>query len=327
MPPQRESNGKRWLFTLNNYTDDDEQTYGDFAEEHCEYCIIGKEVGEQGTPHFQGYFMLKEKHRLSWIKSRLGYRVHLEIARGTPTQNRDYCKKEGNFEEIGEFPSSNQGKRNDWEAYRDWIKEQAKRPTESEITEAFPHIWGRYRTNALMLAAMYHPVVDMVGDTPKAWQATLRDKLLEEADDRKVLFVVDPEGDKGKSWFCRWMYCKFPDIVQIMGVGKRDDMAHMIDPHKKIFLINVARGQMEYLSYPILEMLKDRVVTSPKYDSHTKYMMNFVHVVVFCNEAPDEEKMSADRYDWFDCTAHYDWPEIEDTEEHAAIAGDPEETE
>jgi len=326
MPPQRESNAKRWLFTLNNYTEDDEQTYGDFAEEHCEYCIIGKEVGEQGTPHFQGYFVLKAKHRLSWIKSRLGDRVHLEVARGTVTQNVDYCKKEGVFEEWGEQPGE-QGNRTDWERFRDWIKEQDHRPTEKEITESFPGIWGRYRTNALALCAMYHPVVDMVGDTPKPWQATLRDQLLEEADDRTVLFVVDPEGNKGKSWFCRWMYCKYPEDVQILGMGKRDDMAHMIDSHKKIFLINVPRGQMEYLSYPVLEMIKDRLVSSPKYDSRVKEMMSKNHVVVFCNEAPDEEKMTSDRYGWFDCTAHYDFPEIEDTEEHAAIAGDPEETE
>jgi len=326
MPVPSGSRAKRWCFTLNNYTEDEEQLIGDFLDgEEVEYGIVGREVGEEETPHLQGYFVLQDTHVISWLHQRMGGRCHYTVARGSPTQNRDYCSKEADFDEYGDIPGP-QGKRTDWERFRDWIKEQDHRPTEKEITEAFPGIWGRYRTNALALCAMYHPVIDMVDDTPTAWQATLRDKLLEEADDRKVLFVVDPDGGKGKSWFCRWMYCKFPEKVQVIGMGKRDDMAHMVDTHKSIFLLNVPRGQMEYLSYAVLEMIKDRLVSSPKYDSLVKTMLHKSHVVVFCNEAPDEEKMTSDRYDWFDCTAHYDWPEVEG-EVPAAIADHPEETE
>nr|AUF34970.1 putative replication-associated protein [uncultured virus] len=96
------------------------------------------------------------------------------------------------------------------------------------------------------------------------------------------------------------MLTQFPDKVQILSGGKRDDIAHAIDPSKQIFLFNVPRGGMEYLQYTILEQIKDRMVFSPKYNSQTKILRNRAHVVVFSNEMPDIEKMTHDRYDYFE---------------------------
>lgn len=39
--------GKHWCFTINNY-DEEEQVP---APEDVEYIVMGKEVGEDGTPH------------------------------------------------------------------------------------------------------------------------------------------------------------------------------------------------------------------------------------------------------------------------------------
>ncbi|AXH73548.1 MAG: putative viral replication protein [Doliovirus lythtis] len=300
MPPGGQA--KRWVFTLHNYTDDEEQALGDFAEEFCDYCVAGKEETEEGTPHLQGFFILKTKRTLRFIKSQLGDRLHLEISRGTPTQAADYCKKDGDFEEWGEITS--QGRRSDWEAFRDWVKEQEARPTERLMADRFPGIWGRYRNSALAMCQLFHPVQDMVPDTPKEWQVVLKGRLCAEPDDRRIHFVVDPDGNTGKSWFCRWMLSKMPDEVQILGIGKRDDMAHMVDTNKSIFLLNVPRGQMEFLQYGILEMLKDRMVSSPKYESVMKTMVHQPQVCVFSNEMPDMNRMSPDRYELFDINNH-----------------------
>ena len=54
---------------------------------------------------------------------------------------------------------------------------------------------------------------------------------------------------------------------------------------------------MEFLRYEILEMLKDRMVFSPKYASRMKFLHRVPHVVVFSNEYPAMDKMSDDRYD------------------------------
>ena len=118
----------------------------------------------------------------------------------------------------------------------------------------------------------------------------------EDPGDRAILFYVDSEGGKGKTWFQRYMLTKFPDDVQILSIGKRDDVAHALDPRKRIFLFNVPRGGMEFFNYTTVEQLKDRMVFSPKYDSRTKIWKTKVHVVVFCNEEPDLIKMTNDRY-------------------------------
>ena len=72
-------------------------------------------------------------------------------------------------------------------------------------------------------------------------------------------------------------------------------MAYAVDPDKRVFFINVPRLGMEFLQYSILEQLKDRMVFSTKYTSEMKVLRTNVHVVVFCNEMPDMDKMSADR--------------------------------
>lgn len=96
----------RWVFTLNNYNDEE---YRHLQEVQCKYIVLGKEVGEQGTPHIQGFVIFNEKRRFSAAKQLLGERVHLEAARGTNSEAAEYCKKEGQFFERGICPESNPG--------------------------------------------------------------------------------------------------------------------------------------------------------------------------------------------------------------------------
>lgn len=82
-----------------------------------------------------------------------------------------------------------------------------------------------------------------------------------------------------------------------MSIGKRDDLAHAIQITTRIFLVDVPRGQMEYLQYSVLEMLKNCLVFSPKYQSSMKRLIQRPHVIVFSNEEPDYSKLTEDRYD------------------------------
>jgi hypothetical protein len=110
-----------------------------------------------------------------------------------------------------------------------------------------------------------------------------------------VEFVVDLEGNKGKTWFQQYMLSTYPDTVQILTSSRVEDMAFAIDVQKCIFLINVPRDCMQFFQYRITEMLKDRLVFSSKYESFTKIFRTNVHVIVFCNEAIDFTKISVDR--------------------------------
>jgi len=95
---------RRFCFTWNNYPSsavDDVKEW--LVKNNARYAIIGKEVGESGTPHLQGYIMLSGQLRFSSIKRDFPT-WHIEKARGTSAQNKEYCSKENDFVEIGECP-------------------------------------------------------------------------------------------------------------------------------------------------------------------------------------------------------------------------------
>ena len=81
-----------------------------------------------------------------------------------------------------------------------------------------------------------------------------------------------------------------------MTVGGANDISHYLDPTKHFVLVDVTRGGMQYLSYCLLEQVKDRRVFSTKYGSAWKYYTQNTHVIVFCNEDPNMEALSEDRY-------------------------------
>jgi hypothetical protein len=69
----------------------------------AKYVCVGKEVGEEGTPHLQGYVQFKNSVAFSTVKSMLS-RAHIEVAKGTTEQNVAYCTKDGEFIELGNKP-------------------------------------------------------------------------------------------------------------------------------------------------------------------------------------------------------------------------------
>lgn len=288
----------RWCFTLNNYSDDDEQGTADFLSSgDCVYGIYGREIGETGTPHLQGFVILRTPQRLSYLRNNLSSRAHYERARGSSESASNYCKKDGDFTEFGDLPSR-QGKRNDIDELIAWsdafTEERGRPPTSPDIAKHKPHAYLKYpRFRAL--CAQRAPRRRLEFSDPRDWQLELEQRIAEPADSRTIDFVVDPEGGKGKTWFCRYMLYAH-EGTQVLGVGKKADIAYIIDESNWVFLFNVGRGQMEYLSYPLLEALKDQMVLSTKYSGLTKIWNKPVHVVVLGNEYPDMNKLTADRY-------------------------------
>lgn len=105
---------KNWVFTLNNPADHIEErpdgsNPGDPVTwfTHCSYLVFQLEKGENETPHYQGYLVLKDAQRLSFLK-KISPAAHWEIRSGTHQQAKDYCMKpEGRLREpveMGEEP-------------------------------------------------------------------------------------------------------------------------------------------------------------------------------------------------------------------------------
>lgn len=93
--------GKRWVFTVNNPVDE-EQLIAAWSD--VKFAIYGREVGEEGTPHLQGYVIFEKTKRLSGVKKMLP-RAHWENALGSTSENVRYCSKQGDVTEIGAQPS------------------------------------------------------------------------------------------------------------------------------------------------------------------------------------------------------------------------------
>lgn len=88
----------RYCFTLNNYSNVEIENVLKFCKENCKSWIFGKEIGENQTPHLQGFFKLKKKMRITEFKTIPGIlRAHFEKCKGTDQENITYCSKDGDY--------------------------------------------------------------------------------------------------------------------------------------------------------------------------------------------------------------------------------------
>jgi hypothetical protein len=94
------SRSRGYCFTVNNPTQED---YTQLEELECKYVVYGREVGEEGTKHLQGYAYFHTLKSLRQVKKVLP-RAHIESQRGSFSQAISYCKKDGDFVERGSPP-------------------------------------------------------------------------------------------------------------------------------------------------------------------------------------------------------------------------------
>lgn len=144
------SRSRNYCFTLNNWTPDEKAAILAWA---CKYLVIGEELGEEKTPHLQGYVEWSQGVAISPTLKKLGARIHWEARKGTAQQAAAYCKKDGAFTEIGTI--SAQGKRSDLDAVAEMV--MAGEPI-SDIAETHPGTFIRFGQGILRLktALMRH---------------------------------------------------------------------------------------------------------------------------------------------------------------------------
>lgn len=87
---------RKYCFTLNNYTQNNIDTIILYVTTQNGQYIIGKEVGESGTPHLQGYIEFKNAISFNSLK-KIMPQAHIEKTRGNKTENLNYCKKDNDY--------------------------------------------------------------------------------------------------------------------------------------------------------------------------------------------------------------------------------------
>jgi len=292
---------KNWSFTLNNFNEEEIVLLRNSASLPCtRYLVFQQEVGEEGTPHIQGYISLNNRQRLNQLKKLVGNRAHLEVARGTANQNRGYCTKTesavpGTVEEFGAIPTEERGKRSDISALAETIKSgvfDLKR-----LRDEHPEACGKYPRLVRELIEDHRPSPPVPEHEFRTWQSDLMATLEEDPNDRDVVFIVDKTGNQGKTWFAK-RYCLDHSDAQYMEPAKKADMAYALRTDIRVLFINVTRTKdtksQEYL-YSFIESVKDGMVFSPKYESGMKCLAP-PHVVVMTNSDPDYDMLSPDRF-------------------------------
>lgn len=140
---------KYFVYTLNNYTQDELDRLRNLGrDDGVLYHVHGREVGEHGTPHLQGYIEFASRLRLNQVKRICGDRIHFEQRRGTPQQARDYCIKDGDYWETGDISTVSQGSRTDLAEACELIK-SGKRVR--DVAEQCPTTFVKYSRGLLAL--------------------------------------------------------------------------------------------------------------------------------------------------------------------------------
>jgi len=135
---------RRFVFTLNNYTDDEvnwlKNTFPESPQKPT-WMIFGKETGEEGTPHLQGAVCLGRQVSFSTVKTWPGFRrAHIDSMRGSVDDSVRYCSKQDlNPFEVGTRPSP--GKRSDLDAVALAIQEGSSM---SKIAEDYAVAFIKY---------------------------------------------------------------------------------------------------------------------------------------------------------------------------------------
>jgi hypothetical protein len=157
----------RYVLTINNYNDDELAKVRELAGlPGCLVAVVGKEVGEQGTPHLQGYLEFVMPVKRTTLEAALGGRAWLQKAAGTRKQNLIYCRKGGDM--VVDF-SLNQKSPQEAGSKFARILHHAKTLTPVEFQQEEPESWVTRRSaiERIMLEEQADRAVPWDGDLPK----------------------------------------------------------------------------------------------------------------------------------------------------------------
>lgn len=308
--------------TQNNYTSKSYEAYKEWAVENCKYCIIGKEVGESGTPHLQIFFILKKRTRFAALQKKLltatGISSHIECANGTNDQAANYIKANEDkpnpiFWEHGCYPKG-RGERTD---IKDFFAAVKRGAANEVLAEEYPKEFAKYHAAAnkyrKSIKEEAHKATQKIKYEKlplRKWQRHALNKALEQ-DDRTVTWIHDPVGNLGKSWFGNWLVVN-QDAFLIEG-GRNADIAEAYD-YQSIVVFDYTRCQQERVNYAVIESFKNGRIFSPKYESRLK-IFESCKVICLSNFDPDRTMLSADRWQvlTYDGPHKKEWCKLETT--------------
>lgn len=128
------------------------------------------------------------------------------------------------------------------------------------------------------------------------WQQNIENIYKTTPDDRSVYWIVDLEGGKGKTLFCKYMQSRYRDVC-VISATKSADIITLAENYYSTYLIDIPRCIGEFCPFNAIEQLKNGFVTDCKLKKSAR-VINCAppHIFVFSNFYPDKSKLSADRW-------------------------------
>lgn len=320
---ERKSAAKCWCFTLFPEIKDEEK--GEFLEnlkkkdfkdndgldfgklkvfENCtniQFFIYQLELCPTSNRiHYQGYFQLKKKERLSYLKKNISDRAKFILANGTAEDSIIYCSKDKTKLKgpwSGGRPK-NKGQRTDFEELAQYILDGGEITDDIKKSLLFGRHYKYFQDLILKTKLKNENLIlqeKMKNFNPTKIQLLIRD-LLEKQHKRQVLWIYDENGNKGKSEFCHWLKSLDTNNVFLTTNCKHADMMHMYNNQRTI-LFDYTRAQEEQINYTSIEQFKSGNIIKTKYESSNYIIKDNIKVAIFANFMPDIKKLSKDR--WF----------------------------
>lgn len=281
---KRKGKYRNYHCRLSNWTDDEYNIIKDWCVKKNAKYIIGKELGENKHPHLQLAFFLKNKisinsvDKLVDMKNGNFIRWKVDAAKGSVEDNYKYCSKEGSFETnidpVTDFVTHG--------GYRDHKREDLNKLKSKQ---------------ELLRPVLTEPLKNLKWLN---WQNDLFEILDNPPDQRKIHWYWEPQGNCGKSTFCKYLVLEYGAVI---GDGKMADVFYILknkmvdDAFDKeyIIVLDLPRTSMEHVNYGMIERLKNGMFLAGKFESSMLFIKT-PHIIVFANERPAYEKMSADRW-------------------------------
>lgn len=168
----RSVRSRNWVFTINNFTEEDENMVVMLADREDVYRVIAEhEIGEMGTCHIQGYVSFTRIINRSWLENWLGGRAWIDVARGGWRQNWAYCSKEGTvivekkgmdeFVQCEEYVSTRVSTA---------AIDACKTMDPFEFQDTFPNVWFYHRSKIINM------MMDFAMTKRKDWDGDLKCK-------------------------------------------------------------------------------------------------------------------------------------------------------
>lgn len=131
------------------------------------------------------------------------------------------------------------------------------------------------------------------------WQRDIVNNIVNNKPDNRIInWIYDVTGNNGKSVLCAYLYDN--DLAEWIQGGKASDIKNVLFNTKKSrdICIDLSRSVENYVSYTVMEELKNGYIYSGKYEGGCKRITT-PHVYVFANFLPDKSKLSMDRWKIF----------------------------